>query len=171
MTGVVGACHRRAPEGYTGAEPPRMGPVDDRMTHRPRIPRWPLPVVAAAALVALLAVPRPARADDTVRELARVPDAPPPSLRVAEEDHGPTHADEAHDIARKLRESGAILPLQQVVDLAHDRHAGRLLQVELERSDERYVYEVEFVDDDGVIWTMYFDAASGGVIESGREED
>jgi hypothetical protein len=141
------------------------------MDHRRHIPSWPLPVVAtpvlaAAALTVILAVPGPARAHDWPRGLARVADAPAPSLRLVGEDNGPVHADEIQDIAQRLRASGAILPLERVVELAHDRHEGRLLQVELELVEGRYVYEVEFVDDDGLIWAMFFDAASGDVLES-----
>ena len=34
-----------------------------------------------------------------------------------------------------------------------------------------YVYEVEFVDAEGVVWKMYFDARTGALIESDREND
>lgn len=83
----------------------------------------------------------------------------------------PALAGEDHDTARALREAGTIVPLEKVVAAASQRHQGHLLQVELERRDGAYVYEVEFVDPEGVVWKMYFDARDGTLLESDREND
>lgn len=83
----------------------------------------------------------------------------------------PAVAGENHDTARALKEAGEIVPLQEVVTTAESLHPGHLLQVELERYGDRYVYEVEFVDPDGVVWKMYFDARDGSLIENGPRED
>lgn len=83
----------------------------------------------------------------------------------------PALADEDHETARALREAGAIVPLEKVVAAASARHDGHLLEVELKRRAGIYVYEVEFVDPEGVVWKMYFDARDGTLIESNREND
>jgi uncharacterized membrane protein YkoI len=84
-------------------------------------------------------------------------------------------AAEDHETARALREAGAIVPLEKVVAEASARHDGHLLEVELKRREgdrkADYVYEVEFVDAEGVVWKMYFDARTGALIESDREND
>lgn len=72
-----------------------------------------------------------------------------------------------HDHARRLQREGAILPLEQVVSSAQARHAGELLEVELEHKRGRYVYEVEILDPQGRVWEMRFDAHDGTFL---REE-
>jgi uncharacterized membrane protein YkoI len=83
----------------------------------------------------------------------------------------PALAGEDHDTARALREAGTIVPLEKVVAAASREHDGHLLQVELERRAGIYVYEVEFVDPEGVVWKMYFDARDGTLLERAREND
>jgi uncharacterized membrane protein YkoI len=83
----------------------------------------------------------------------------------------PAWAGEDHNTARALRESGTIVPLEKVVAAASREHDGHLLQVELERRGGIYVYEVEFVDPEGVVWKMYFDARDGSLLERDREND
>lgn len=78
-------------------------------------------------------------------------------------------ADEDHDQARRLKESGQVLPLEQIIKAAQREHPGRVIEVELESEDGRHVYEVELLDARGEVWELYFDAASGALIK--REKD
>ena len=79
-------------------------------------------------------------------------------------------ADEAeHDRVRELVESGAIRPLEEVVDTVTARYPGRLLEVELEREEGRLVYEIELVTEDGEYIEVLVDAETGEVL--GREHD
>ena len=74
----------------------------------------------------------------------------------------------SHDQARALREAGEILPLQEI--LQHlDPPGQRVLEVELERKGDRYVYEMETVDEAGQVWELYFDARSGELLKRERE--
>ena len=72
--------------------------------------------------------------------------------------------------SRRLMEQGEILPLQQVLDRLGQEHAGRVLEVELEREHGRYVYEIELLSKDGRVIEYEIDAASGEIINRKLEE-
>lgn len=81
----------------------------------------------------------------------------------------PLWASDGHDRARALREAGEILPLQQI--LSHlDPAAGRVLEVELKHRDDRYIYEVEILNDRGEVWEHRYDARSGELLKREPED-
>lgn len=80
-------------------------------------------------------------------------------------DIGLVTAEDDHVTARKLRESGQILPLEQILDRARARQPGQILETELERKRNVYVYEVEILDADGRVWELKFDARTGELME------
>lgn len=67
--------------------------------------------------------------------------------------------------ARAAVEAGTILPLDAILGGLEPRHAGRILEVELEREDGRYVYEIEILLADGRKRELEIDAATGEVLE------
>lgn len=70
--------------------------------------------------------------------------------------------DLGHDEALSLRQAGVILPLEQVITLALERHPGaRLLEVELEEDDGQLIYEVELLTVSGVVRELGYDARDG----------
>lgn len=71
----------------------------------------------------------------------------------------PTRAD--HDRARALREAGVIVPLEQILEGVRAVYPGRLLETELEEQGDGYVYEIEWVGNDGTVRTLRFDAQTG----------
>ncbi len=79
-------------------------------------------------------------------------------------------ADEDHERARELVKSGEIMPLEQLLQNIAGSETGklRLLEAELEREQGRLVYELELVDEQGVVRELLFDAKTG---ESLGEED
>lgn len=79
-------------------------------------------------------------------------------------------AEEDHVTARKLRESGQILPLEQIIERARARQPGEILETELERKRGGYVYEIEILGSDGWVWEMKFDARTGELIELERDD-
>jgi Peptidase propeptide and YPEB domain len=79
-------------------------------------------------------------------------------------------ADVGHREAQRLRESGRILPLETIVQRAQALHPGKLLDIELEREDGRYVYELELLDERGVVWELEYDAATGTLLQRKRED-
>lgn len=66
-----------------------------------------------------------------------------------------------HDDAKRLREAGEIVPLEQILRDARTRHGGRIIEIELEHQNGRYVYEIEFVDERGAVHEYYYDAGDG----------
>jgi uncharacterized membrane protein YkoI len=78
----------------------------------------------------------------------------------------PAFADrDDQDLARLAREAGEILPLSNILEAAMAEHAGRVIEVDLEREDGRWVYELELVSPDGRLYEMEIDAASGKILK------
>ena len=76
-----------------------------------------------------------------------------------------------HDRARRALEAGEILPLSDILDAATAVRPGRVIEIELERDDGRWVYELELVSPQGRLYEMEIDAASGLVLDVEHEED
>ena len=76
----------------------------------------------------------------------------------------------SHDRAKSLQQTGEILPLEDIIQRAQQQHPGRVLEAELERKGERYVYEIEIADKDGTVWELYIDARSGELIKSKKDD-
>lgn len=79
-------------------------------------------------------------------------------------------ADSDHHEARRLVESGSILPLTQVLELIPDQWSGRILEVELEDKRGGYLYEIELLDSQGIVWELKIDAVTGNILETERED-
>jgi len=73
--------------------------------------------------------------------------------------------------ARFLRQSGNIVSLTTLLSDAYRRKPGELLEVEveLEHDESEYLYEVEILDREGIVWELRYDAVSGEFI--GIEKD
>ncbi|WP_434562346.1 PepSY domain-containing protein [Pseudomonas sp. Z4-20] len=70
------------------------------------------------------------------------------------------------DEALQLRQQGVILPLEQLLQQALDRHPGaKLLEAELEEKHGVYIYEVELLDTDGVVRELDLEAATGRLLK------
>ena len=72
--------------------------------------------------------------------------------------------DEDHDRARKALEAGEILPLAKILDRLRAVYPGDALEVELERDDNRWLYEVKLLRSDGKLLKLKVDARDGEVI-------
>ena len=86
---------------------------------------------------------------------------------------GPLHvtrADDDHIEARRLLDSGEILPLEAILNNVRQTFPGRILDVELEREDGQIAYEVEILGEDGVVSEIYINARTGKVL-SVKEDD
>ncbi|MFC1684080.1 PepSY domain-containing protein [Pseudomonadota bacterium] len=75
-----------------------------------------------------------------------------------------------HLKARQLVQEGTILPLEQIIERTRSQHPGRILEVEFEQEHDRYVYEIELVDEQGQVWELEYDAATGELIEKEQEK-
>ena len=83
---------------------------------------------------------------------------------------GPVLADRDHDQVRQLHRAGQILPLETII-ATHRRQnpSGQLLEVELEKEQGRYVYELTMLGEDGVVREFRYDARSGELWRVERE--
>ncbi len=79
-------------------------------------------------------------------------------------------SDGDHREARDLVASGSILPLERILDAVHEFQPGKVLEVELEKDDGLYLYEIEVLDTNGEVWEMKVDAVSGKLLETERED-
>ena len=83
----------------------------------------------------------------------------------------PLHADLDHNEIKALRDAGKILPLLTILQI-HRQHyqGGRVLEAELERERDRYVYDLKVLHNDGVVFEVEYDAVTGELYEIEREE-
>ena len=79
-------------------------------------------------------------------------------------------ADTDYDTARKLSESGDILPLETILHKLAVSHPGKVLEVELEKKHGQLIYEIELLDADGKVWKLKVDPRNGDVMKQ-KEDD
>lgn len=78
---------------------------------------------------------------------------------------------EDHDRARKALERGEILPLSRILDIARADSDGRVIEVDLDRDDGRWVYELDLLTRDGRLLELEIDAASGQIIDRDFDDE
>lgn len=76
-----------------------------------------------------------------------------------------------HERARAAVEAGEVLPLPALLARLQRTHPGQVLELELERDDGRWVYEVKLLQADGRLLKLDLDAATGAVLEARRRKD
>ncbi len=81
----------------------------------------------------------------------------------------PLFADDDHDEAKRLVESGEILALEVVLKKAREIQAGKVLEVELESKKNKYIYEIELLNADGTVFELKFDARTGKHLSTEKE--
>ncbi|MCM0607690.1 MAG: PepSY domain-containing protein [Ideonella sp. WA131b] len=85
----------------------------------------------------------------------------------------PAHAGDDrldHERARAAVQSGQVLPLATLLQRLQRSHPGRVLEVELEHDDGRWVYELKLLQPGGRLLKLELDAATGAVLKArGRE--
>ncbi|KAF1718382.1 peptidase [Pseudoxanthomonas yeongjuensis] len=74
------------------------------------------------------------------------------------------HKDD-HVEARELLRRGEILPLDHILDIAQRRVAGDVIEVELEREDEGWEYEVKVLTPTGLVRKITLNARNGAVVK------
>lgn len=83
---------------------------------------------------------------------------------------GVAFADDCSHRARELVREGQIMPLETLMEKTANLRSGRVLEVELKKKHRLYIYEIETVDDNGVVWEYRFNAVTGDLIDA-REDD
>jgi len=78
----------------------------------------------------------------------------------------PTYADSHHDYQQiyKALNSGELQPLQATLDKALEKYPGQPTQIELDRDDGEYEYEIKILRDNGTAVELEIDAKTGEII-------
>ena len=69
-----------------------------------------------------------------------------------------------HDQARAAMESGQVLPLKTVLDQLERQRPGKVLEVELERKGNGWVYEIKQLEAGGQLIRIKLDARTAQII-------
>lgn len=77
----------------------------------------------------------------------------------------PAMAGDDHDKARKALESGQVLPLQQILQKISKDYPAQVIEVELERKSNGWIYEIKQLTADGSISKLEVDAKTGIVLK------
>ena len=79
-------------------------------------------------------------------------------------------ADDDYIEAKRLRDQGEIMSLEEILKNVRKSYPGRILEVELEDEKGRIVYELEILGHDRIVREIYIDAKSGELL-SVEEDD
>lgn len=69
-----------------------------------------------------------------------------------------------HERARRALEAGEVLPLRTVLAKVEVDHPGQVMELELEREDGRWLYEIKILQTGGVLIKLDVDARDGRVL-------
>ncbi len=75
-----------------------------------------------------------------------------------------------HERARAAVEAGQVLPLPTLLERLRRTHPGQVLELELERDDGRWIYEIKLLRANGQLLKLDVDAATAQVLQVKRNE-
>lgn len=75
---------------------------------------------------------------------------------------------EDHDRARAAVLAGEVLPAQAVLERLRRSHPGQVLDIELEREDGRWIYEVKLLQADGQLLKLELDGLTAELLKLRR---
>jgi uncharacterized membrane protein YkoI len=75
-----------------------------------------------------------------------------------------TADDGDHDRARRALEAGEILPLRTIIERVEYDYPGQIIEVELERDDGLWIYEIELLRATGALLKLKVDAGDGTLL-------
>lgn len=78
----------------------------------------------------------------------------------------PAAADDDHERARRAVEAGEAMPLASIMERVDADFAGQLVEVELDKDDGRWVYEIELLTPQGHVIELTYDARTGTLVET-----
>ena len=82
-----------------------------------------------------------------------------------------SHLSLAHDEFdfKKLKETGKISSLEIILDKLSEYNITRLLEVDLKRENNQYIYELEYINDKGIVLEIEVDAVTAQVLSKKYE--
>lgn len=86
--------------------------------------------------------------------------------------YGPVAQGDQQQAIRKAVEAGELKPLAEILAIVQARHGGKVLDVDLERgADNRRVYEIKLLKDNGQRTKIIADAVTGQEISRGKRQE
>lgn len=82
---------------------------------------------------------------------------------------GVTGGERDHDRARQALKAGEVMPLVTILERVALQHPGQVLEVELERDDGAWIYELRVLGPDGGLVKIKVDARTGAVLKSRKD--
>lgn len=76
-----------------------------------------------------------------------------------------------HDQARRALEAGEVMPLRALLEKVERDYPGQVLEVELDREDTLWVYEITVLRTGGKLIRLKLDGKTGGVLSSREPHD
>ena len=73
--------------------------------------------------------------------------------------------DIGHEAARRLVESGRILPLDQILLAVSDKVPGKLIKTKLEYDDGLIIYDLKILRPEGRLQEVEVDASNGNILK------
>ena len=73
-----------------------------------------------------------------------------------------------HDRARAALRAGEVLPLAAILERVAKEQPGQVLEVELERDNGMWMYELKLLQSDGLLVKLKVDARDGSVVRQKR---
>ena len=70
---------------------------------------------------------------------------------------------------KELKEAGKISSLEFILDKLSTYNIDRLLEIELKRENNLFIYEIEYINDKGVVLEIEVDAVSAEILKIERE--
>jgi uncharacterized membrane protein YkoI len=84
----------------------------------------------------------------------------------------PGYADDDHDRARAALDAGEIAPLAQILSAVERDLQGEVIEVELEREHDMWIYEVKLLTPTGSVLAAKYDARAATLLRvRGRDAD
>lgn len=74
-----------------------------------------------------------------------------------------------HDRARAAVQAGEVMPLPALLERLQRTYPGQVLEVDLEREDGRWIYELKLLQADGQLLRLDVDARSAQVLDVKRK--
>lgn len=71
-----------------------------------------------------------------------------------------------HDRARQAVEAGEVLPLRSVLERVERDYPGQVMEVELERDHDLWIYEIKMLRANGALLKLKIDARDGRLLGS-----
>lgn len=82
----------------------------------------------------------------------------------------PVKADSDYNRAQQLNQSGDILPLELILKSISKNHPGKVLEVELENEHSMLIYEIEILDENGIVTEINVNATTGEIVQNKRDD-